>query len=366
MAAGADDARRAPRGARRAGGRAGPRRRRGGRRRTGPPEPAPGVAVLAPERRHRVLERRRACSVSGPSPSPRRRARADRAGKRPHEGDDAGQAIGDVVEVARVEAHLVAVAVGLDAGAVELPLHRRLAGARPRASATVGRWPPASAGSAVPTVSPMASSASARRRAARSRRPAGRSPASIAARRTTATGTSAALATASATSDSSAPWRSSPMSRRRSRSASGAVARPSRSTRTASRVATDPGPVVAGERVEGGVDLDDLEASGPPSAAPRRAWRPSPSRRRSGPGAPCPRASPRRPAPRRGRAGRAARRKRRPWRGGSGWRPTASDAAATSAKRVTAAGSRVEGLADQLLRPRPQAPAPVGVDGVGA
>ena len=42
--------------------------------------------------------------------------------------DHAAQTIGDVVEVAGVEVHLAAGAVGLDAGAVELPLHGRGAG----------------------------------------------------------------------------------------------------------------------------------------------------------------------------------------------------------------------------------------------
>src|SRR5207253_189160 len=71
----------------------------------------------------------------------------------------------------------------------------------------------------------------------------GRSPASITARRTAVAGTPAALATASAITPSSAPWRSSPSSRRRTNSASAAVARPRRSVRAATlagRAPVDP------------------------------------------------------------------------------------------------------------------------------
>ena len=50
-----------------------------------------------------------------------------RGRERPDERHDARQPARHVVEVAGEEVHLVAVAVGLDAGAVELPLHRRAA-----------------------------------------------------------------------------------------------------------------------------------------------------------------------------------------------------------------------------------------------
>ena len=73
----------------------------------------------------------------------------------------AGQAVGDVVEVAGEDADLVAVAVDLDAGAVELPLHRRRPawppGRRPRRAS----WPPAWAAPGCSGRSPTPASAAA-------------------------------------------------------------------------------------------------------------------------------------------------------------------------------------------------------------
>src|ERR687898_787515 len=80
---------------------------------------------------------------------------------------------------------------------------------------------------------------------------AGRSPPSIAARRIVSRGTPAALATASVTSPSNAPWRSSPTSRRRSRSCSGAVAAPSSARSSAARAACEPGPLRPAGRSSG-------------------------------------------------------------------------------------------------------------------
>ena len=60
-----------------------------------------------------------------PSTSPS--STTDVTGRPQSHGDDAGEAIGDVVEVAGVDAHLVAESVDLHPGAVELPLHRRRA-----------------------------------------------------------------------------------------------------------------------------------------------------------------------------------------------------------------------------------------------
>ena len=59
-------------------------------------------------------------------------------GQRRHEVDHAGRRVGDLVEVAREQAHLAIAAVGLEPGAVELPLHRRLAGLAQRVG-DVGR-----------------------------------------------------------------------------------------------------------------------------------------------------------------------------------------------------------------------------------
>ena len=67
-------------------------------------------------------------------------------------------------------------------------------------------------------------------------------PASIAARRTASRGTPEATATASCTSASSAPCRTSPVTRPRSQACSGPVARPNRSATAAARAARDPLP----------------------------------------------------------------------------------------------------------------------------
>ena len=60
-----------------------------------------------------------------PSTSPS--STTDVTGRARATADDAVETIGDVVEVAGVDAHLVAESVDLHAGAVELPLHRRRA-----------------------------------------------------------------------------------------------------------------------------------------------------------------------------------------------------------------------------------------------
>ena len=85
----------------------------------------------------------------------------------------------------------------------------------------------------------------------------GRSPVSIAARRTFVAGTPAALATASATMPASAPWRSSPRSSRRKKSASSGVARAARSSSNRRRVATDPEPAVTASSSRTGVQVAD-------------------------------------------------------------------------------------------------------------
>ena len=72
----------------------------------------------------------------------------------------------------------------------------------------------------------------------------GRSPASIAARRTAAAGTPAAFATASAITPSSAPCRSSPRNSPTSRRRSGSVARERRPSSSLRRAACEPGPAI--------------------------------------------------------------------------------------------------------------------------
>ena len=70
-------------------------------------------------------------------------------------------------------------------------------------------------------------------------------PASIAARRTTVTGTPPATASASWTTASSAPWRTSPVTRPRSHCCSSAVARPNNEATPVARVPAEPGPASA-------------------------------------------------------------------------------------------------------------------------
>ncbi len=140
-----------------------------------------------------------------------------------------GSACGDVVEVARVDAHLVAAAVDLDADAVELPLDRRqleagdgLARRSRRVEASIGRTGrKSSKPTARSPASPSASAISAVRV---------RSPESISARRASSAGTPAAFATASTMIPASAPCRSSPVNSRRTKSASSSVARANRSS----------------------------------------------------------------------------------------------------------------------------------------
>ncbi len=149
----------------------------------------------------------------------------DRAQRqRSHGLDDLRHPLADRIERAREHRDVVVLAVHLDAHAVELPLDgRRIEEpeARPRAMAPSSR---ASAARGVrprrwkrpSPEAPCVSAASAT---------AGRSPASIAARRTAAGSTSAAAATASVTMPASAPWRNSPpasIARKRCSSAGGA------------------------------------------------------------------------------------------------------------------------------------------------
>ena len=70
-------------------------------------------------------------------------------------------------------------------------------------------------------------------------------PASIAARRTTVSGTSPATASASWTTASSAPWRTSPVTRPRNHCCSSAVARPNNEDTPAARAPAEPGPAIA-------------------------------------------------------------------------------------------------------------------------
>ena len=101
----------------------GRRRRRAARRRSRPPGRARG-------RRRRRRRSRPSCPGSGAARprrrrrAPRRRARGRRPGSAAHDGRHGPEAVGDLVQVAGVDAHLAVVAVGLDPGPVELPLDR--------------------------------------------------------------------------------------------------------------------------------------------------------------------------------------------------------------------------------------------------
>ena len=171
---------------------------------------------------HRVLEAARRPLVVDPerlavehevAAGQARRRRGDRA-----------EPVGDLVEVAGEQAHLAVAAMGLDPGAVELPLDRRRAGGGQRrrrgrraGDASIGCTArPGTMPTAPSAASPPVSAAVA---------VAPRSPDIMWARRTAAIGTPAALATASTITPSSAPWRSSPPSTRHSSCCSGSVAR---------------------------------------------------------------------------------------------------------------------------------------------
>ena len=127
--------------------------------------------------------------------APRRRARARRGAGAGPRRPRSGSRLGDVVEVAGEEAHLVAGAVDLDAGAVELPLHRRQAELGDGLGHAGRRSRPAWAAPAACTWRPTSSRPPAPGQGDRAVAP--RSPESMQARRTAAAGTPAALATAS-------------------------------------------------------------------------------------------------------------------------------------------------------------------------
>ena len=126
-----------------------------------------------------------------------------------------GSRVGDVVEAAGVDRHRVAARGGSGPG-------RRRAWPRkwrsPPSLSSASATPVAVCASIGPTGRPTCSVNCASAPAppvSAAAATAGRSPPSIAARRTSAAGTPAALATASAITPTSAPWRSSPPSRRR-------------------------------------------------------------------------------------------------------------------------------------------------------
>ena len=213
-----------------------------------------------------------------PMTSPSRTTRLDR--QRAELVDDRRHAVGDVVEVAGVEAHLVAEPVRLDAHAVELPLDRRRPGGGQRL-ADVGARSTASIGwTAMPTARCTRSSAPAPSRARAGRWPGGRRSASRRGARASPA-RRRRVATASAISPASAPWRSSPVRSRRTNSASSSV---SRAPSVVEQVRPPPLRARAGARleaVERVVELADLDRRA--RRRSRRSSPRSPRRRRCGP-----------------------------------------------------------------------------------
>ena len=155
-----------------------------------------------------------------------------------------GAAAGDVVARARVDAHVVALLVHLHARAVELPFDRgRRRRCVPSRRRCRRRAAPASA-RAAGTARSCSAPALRRLLRSRSRATAAMPPPAMAARRTIAGATSAAAATASIIRPSSAPCRSSPISRRARKSASRGVARAKSPIRSSALRLPDPAPLV--------------------------------------------------------------------------------------------------------------------------
>ncbi len=205
--------------------------------------------------------------------------------------DDLGQTVGDVVEVAREHAHVVAGAVHLDARAVELPLDRRGPGCGERVGDVLRRSRRASGAPAAALRAVLRRARPRRPRAhvRRSRRGRRRASPPGAPQRPARP---RPRAIASAITPASAPWRSSPMNRRAMKSASSAVARAEELGEHAPGAPpADPAPVVActvliaasrSESVSVGVAAGAAVARASRSVAqptPIRPWRGSPTRK---------------------------------------------------------------------------------------
>ena len=192
--------------------------------------------------------------------------------------DHLRQPFGDVVEAAGVDRHRVAGAVDLHPCAVELGLENRCAAEAFEGLADTGRGlgqhradRPADLEGELVQRRPR------RRSARRPRRRAGRRPASPRAA-PPAAATSAAFATASAITPTSAPWRSSPPSRRRRNVCSVSVAAANRSVDEfgAPRLRSLPGNLA--DLAERGVDAAGRSATARPPAdgSERSAAQPTP------------------------------------------------------------------------------------------
>ena len=108
----------------------------------------------------------------------------------------------------------------------------------------------------------------------------GRSPAAITARRTRSAGTPAACATASITSPSSAPWRSSPTTRLTRKRCSSRVARASSSLKRRNFSPTEPFPATPATRANAASTSDNVsvgDAAAESDAAACTPANPTPS-----------------------------------------------------------------------------------------
>ena len=275
-----------------------------------------------------------------------------------------GQPGGHVVEVAGVEADLVADPVDLEAHAVELPLHR--GAARPPPPSGLGhrsaRWTPASADSGRSTSRPIRSRPAAPSvRATWATWP--RSPDSSTARRTQPGGDAAARATAAATTPARAPWRSSPVKRRRRNSAS-AAGRPAEQAAAGRRRGRWPNRRRSWPAAGRWRRRPRRRSATAGRVLGRRGGRPWPSRRRRAPGGAARRGGRRAPRPGRGRCRRrpwpSGRRRSRPGaagrRAGRSW-SSAPDVAVTAADvATTSARSIARVWPGWRLRPAPRHP----------
>ena len=200
---------------------------------------------LAAEAAHRHLERLRRTARGERD----RFAVEDQLARRQvaHRLDDLGHRGRHVVQGARVDPDLVAGLVHLHAGAVDLPFEGGGAEQRERRGDVVGRLREHRLQRAEQR-DREARRGPPRLRSARPGPRRGKLPTTIAARRTSATGSVAAAAIASIITPSSAPWRNSPTSRRTRNSCSAAVARANSACSSALRSTAEPFPVVAAMR----------------------------------------------------------------------------------------------------------------------
>ena len=198
-----------------------------------------------------------------------------------------GHSFRDRVERPGEDPDRVAVAMHLDPDAVQLPVDR--GGIADRLDRALRPTRPSSRASAGRAGRPPDGTARALRARPRARRvpTAGRSPASIAARRTAADSTPAARATASTMMPASAPCRSSPPASITRNRCSSAVARPNSVASVSRRSPTDPAPLAPAasanaRSTSATVSVGSVAGAGrsrrEAHPTPVRRWRSSPDR----------------------------------------------------------------------------------------